>query len=151
MVVVGIYFVVPLRAGEISDERAVLRLALLALGLVIMLLLVTRQVRRAVERDRSMAEQVALLLTLVTVVVAFFAAAYYLLDEEFNGIRTRLDALYFSVTTLGTVGYGDITARGQIARAVTMVQIVFDLVIVTSAISIIVGAFRRPGDSGGQR
>ncbi|MEK8225808.1 potassium channel family protein [Oerskovia sp. M15] len=66
--------------------------------------------------------------------ITFFAIAYFLLatnsDEAFVGLETRTDALYFTVVTLGTVGFGDIHPVGQAARIVTMVQIVFDLAVI---------------------
>ena len=43
---------------------------------------------------------------------------------EFDGLLTRIDALYFVVTTLVTVGYGDIHPVGQLARALVSVQMV---------------------------
>ncbi|WP_218005768.1 potassium channel family protein [Actinomadura hibisca] len=79
----------------------------------------------------------------MTLVVAFFAAVYFLLAWQFDGIGTRLDALYFAMTTLGTVGFGDIVAVGQAARAVVTVQTAFDLLVVTTALSLVVGALRR--------
>jgi voltage-gated potassium channel len=80
----------------------------------------------------------------VYVVVVFFAALYVVLEDQMSGLDTRLDGLYFAVTTLSTVGYGDITATGQGARAVVIVQMLFDLIIVTSAISIVISALRGP-------
>jgi hypothetical protein len=49
----------------------------------------------------------------------------------------------------GTVGFGDITPVSQTARAIVIVQMLFDLIIVTSAISIIVGNVRerQPNDA----
>ncbi|MCH7232266.1 potassium channel family protein [Glycomyces sp. L485] len=48
--------------------------------------------------------------------------------DEFTGLETRVDALYFALTVLLTVGFGDITAQGQVARAVLSVQMVFNVV-----------------------
>jgi voltage-gated potassium channel len=102
--------------------------------------LVSHQVRRALDPDRRVGERLALLVTLVDIVVVVFAAIYVKLAGQFVGIETRVDSLYFSVTTLTTVGYGDIAAKGQVARAIVTVQMFFDLIIVTSAISIVIGA-----------
>ncbi|GAA1966087.1 potassium channel family protein [Kitasatospora viridis] len=60
-----------------------------------------------------------------------FAAAYAGLARqpgEFIGLHTRLDALYFTVVTMATVGYGDITPSGQTARLVVILQIGYTLV-----------------------
>ncbi|WP_203453608.1 potassium channel family protein [Jiangella aurantiaca] len=70
----------------------------------------------------------------VPAVVVFFAVSYYLIERntpgEFEGLATRTDALFYTVVTLRTVGYGDVHAAGQAARAGTTVQITFDLVVV---------------------
>ena len=57
----------------------------------------------------------------------------------------RLDALYFSMTTMSTVGYGDIHAQGQLARLLVTVQLVFNLVFVASLVSLIQDQIRQRG------
>ena len=58
------------------------------------------------------------------------------------GLETRLDGLYFALTTLATVGYGDVHAQGQFARAVVSFQLLFNVVVVTTAASVLVGELR---------
>lgn len=69
-------------------------------------------------------------------VLMIFSLLYYLLASsgpgQFVGLETRLDALYFSTTTLSTVGYGDVHASGQTARALVTTQLVFNLVFVAA-------------------
>ncbi|WP_165977280.1 potassium channel family protein [Nonomuraea diastatica] len=139
MVIVGLYFVVPMPWAQAEADRTALRAVVCLAGLAVVTWLLTRQVKRALRPDRLVAEQMAVLLTIVTVVVVFFAAAYLVMADQFTGIRTRLDALYFSVTTLGTLGYGDVVPVGQGAKVAVIVQVVFDLIIVTSALTIVVG------------
>ena len=43
---------------------------------------------------------------------------------------TRFDALYFTVSTFATVGFGDITAISVAARFVTLVQMIGGLVLI---------------------
>lgn len=65
-----------------------------------------------------------------------FASAYLALARQpgqFSGLRTRIDALYFTVITMSTVGYGDISPAGQHARVVVMLQILYTLVFLVSA------------------
>jgi hypothetical protein len=42
-------------------------------------------------------------------------------------MSTRIDAVYFTVTTLSTVGFGDVHAVGQAARLVVTGQILVNL------------------------
>ncbi|MEV0581318.1 ion channel [Nonomuraea sp. NPDC050310] len=142
VLVLGLYFFTPLPGGGESATGPV-RWVVLGASVAGLVSLVGFQVRRALGAG-GLAEQIAMLLTLVQVVAAGFAALYFTLADQFDGIETRLDALYFSVVTLCTVGFGDIIPMGQAARAVVSVQMIFDLVIVTTGISIVVNAFRRP-------
>ncbi|RFU88512.1 two pore domain potassium channel family protein [Streptomyces triticagri] len=68
--------------------------------------------------------------------VLLFASSYYVLAQhqgEFSGLDTRVDALYFTLVTLATIGYGDVSPTGQSARLVTVLQIVYSLVFLTAA------------------
>lgn len=150
-VVIGLYYVIPLRPQDLTGGQPTLRWPGLIVGLVVVTSLVRLQVKRALRPERQLGEQLAALLTLVAMVAAGFAAFYYRLAEQFNAIETRTDALYFSMATLSTVGYGDIVATGQSARALVTVQMAFDLIIVTSAVTIVVGSLRAAGGSARDR
>ena len=54
--------------------------------------------------------------------------------EEFDGLLTKTDALYFTLTTMSTVGFGDVHAEGQIARILVCLLIVFNVVVVASLV-----------------
>ncbi|MBR7504001.1 ion transporter, partial [Mycobacterium tuberculosis] len=73
-----------------------------------------------------------LLILLFVLVAAIFSAVFFVIainrPGEFDGITTRIDALYFTLTTMTTTGYGDITAVGQLARVLVSAVFVFDLV-----------------------
>jgi voltage-gated potassium channel len=80
------------------------------------------------------------LLILLEILLVVFSASYFIIARdnaaEFSGMNTRLDALYFSLTTFATVGFGDIYAKSQLARALVSVQMLFDLVFVGALVSI---------------
>lgn len=65
---------------------------------------------------------------MVTFTVIGFAAVYasvsYLDHAAFSEPLDRIGALYLSVVTAATVGFGDIHARSDAARVVVMSQIV---------------------------
>ncbi|MFI6106925.1 potassium channel family protein [Streptomyces sp. NPDC051310] len=127
------YFVLPI--DGLGPRRPVLSwtLFVVALGLIAVLLL--RQIR-AVLTDRPHTRPGLVIPVLMCLSVLVFAGGYLALARhpgEFSGLRTRVDALYFTVVTLATVGYGDITPRGQTARVVVMLQIVYSFVFLTAA------------------
>ena len=47
-----------------------------------------------------------------------------------------------NISTLATVGFGDVHPTGQLARAAVTIQIVFNLVFLGAAVSLISGFFR---------
>ena len=127
------YFLLPLEGLGVDRPWLGWPLFVLCLGLLAALLL--RQVRDVlVEKPHTRSGIVIPLLMSLAVLV--FSAAYYALSRQpgqFTGLRTRIDALYFTVVTLATVGYGDITPRGQQARLVAVVQILYTFVFLTAA------------------
>ena len=80
------------------------------------------------------------------VLVPLFALGYYALEQgdpdQFAEMSTKTDALYFTMSTLGTVGFGDVHATGQIARGLVTIQIAFDLVFVAALVSVLTTQFR---------
>lgn len=119
------YFVAPLN-GQNSPLGLVAGSLVAAVGLALVAYVVVDEIRRADKRLLPIH-----LLLLLELAVVIFAFVYYLiavgLPGQFFGLETRLDALYFSMTTVSTVGYGDVSASGQLARAVVTVQLAFNI------------------------
>ncbi|KAF0848774.1 ion channel [Nocardia caishijiensis] len=103
--------------------------------------LVWRRIEHLLGESTAVGERVDGVLLLLCIVCVVFALVYYrmqhLYPNQFTGLETRTDALYYTLVTLGTIGYGDIHATGQAARIVTMVQIVFDLVVLGTLLAIV--------------
>jgi len=86
--------------------------------------------------------------------VLVFASTYLGMSHQeptsFNDVLSKLDALYFTVTVIATVGFGDIVPRSDLARSITTVQMVLDLVfIATAGRFLITTATRRRAERGG--
>ena len=60
----------------------------------------------------------------------------------FTQPMTRLDSLYFTVTVLTTVGFGDISARSELARAIVMMQMVADLALIGLVVRVLLNSVR---------
>jgi voltage-gated potassium channel Kch len=104
-----------------------------------------RRIRRVLKSDRPLFEAIEALVLLVVTFVLGFSAVYYGIDRQqgqFNGIETKLDAVYFTTTTLATVGYGDISPSGQLARGLAMLQMVLDVVLLVLIVKAMTGAVR---------
>ncbi|MEU1836789.1 potassium channel family protein [Micromonospora chersina] len=139
------YFVVP-----VEPDPNGLRLALRSAGtlvlVVVVAFLVTGQVRRQLAATQPTGDaEVRALTRLAVALIAgllVFALADYVVANtrpgEFVGLRTRIDALYFALATITTVGYGDVTAQGQIARVVVSAQMLFSIGVIATGASIVV-------------
>ena len=150
-----VYFVLPLD-NRVTNGTA----ALLALGLLFTVGVLVVQTHAIVNAARPMLRAAEALTTSFTLFVLIFATTYYLLGKGgpnvFTEPITRLDSLYFVVTVFGTVGFGDIAARSETARAIVTIQILGDILFVGVAVRAVMGAMRRglghrggSGDTGG--
>lgn len=87
------------------------------------------------------------LLVSLPLFIVLFASAYHMMSRgdssTFTSPLSRTDALYFTVTTFATVGFGDITAKTQSARLIVTAQIVLDLIIIGLGARVILGAVQR--------
>jgi voltage-gated potassium channel len=126
------YFVAPVEpqlhaSGVARVVGTLLVLGALAAGL-------TRMLRLHVRDEQRRVEGLVLGIVLVVVVFAFgFYALEYHQPGQVAGLHTRVDALYYAVATLSTIGYGDVHAVGQAARVLVIAQVVFDFVFVAAA------------------
>ena len=67
---------------------------------------------------------------------------FYLLENETNkDITSYLDAIYWAMVTITTVGYGDITPVTDIGKIIAMFSIVFGVAMISFTTSIMVSAF----------
>src|SRR4029079_9109004 len=74
-----------------------------------------------------------------------FAATYFLMAQANTGnfnvhALTRTDALYFTITVVATVGFGDISATSQVARIAVMAQMIRDLLVLGLLVKVFLNA-----------
>jgi voltage-gated potassium channel len=137
-----VFYAVPVSTQE-SIGRVALSVLLTLLGIAALAWAIVEQLRRQL---RSRSEDIHTLLMLLALVAMVFALGYFVLEEhspgQLRGVSTRTDALYFTISTLTTVGYGDVHAAGQIARVLVILQLLFDVVFVGALVSTVVGTVR---------
>ena len=138
---VACYYLAPIR---LADTNGIALIGFVA-GLAALTALIVREIRRLAFGSMDDIGLGPLLLAVYLAVVLFAAVYYRLADSpgQISGLETKTDALYFTLVTLATVGYGDIWPTSQAARVVAMIQIVFNLVVIAGAVSVIGGLFRR--------
>jgi len=139
--VVLIYYLVPM-----DHEMNGPTIAELALGALVFVAVVGWQVWRISRSDYPTIRAVESLAFTIPVYVLLFAAVYFLMDHanaaSFGTYLTRTDTLYFSVTVFTTVGFGDISAKSEAARALVTCQMLLDLLILGLVVRLVVNAIK---------
>lgn len=91
---------------------------------------------------------------MVLEVLALFALTYLAISQnpgQIIGMATPLDALYFTMTTLMTIGFGDIAAEGQLARGTVLVQMFFSVLVLSASLRLLQSLTRAVTRERGQR
>ncbi|MGH3331974.1 MAG: ion channel [Nocardioidaceae bacterium] len=134
------YYMLPLRlAGEgpVGIVRAFASLLAFALlGWVFRLHL--RWSRRTQHRVYL---RIQWLLSVLYLLVLTFALVYVIVatrhPASFVGVDDRTAALYFSVTVMATVGFGDVHAADTLGQVLVTIQMVFNLVYLGTALRLL--------------
>ena len=151
-ILVTIYYLLPL-----DHSSRWLAIAMLVIGLLLLIGLVTVQVRSIAASPYPRLRAIEALATSIPLFLVLFAGAYVVMAtiaaSSFSQPMTRTNALYFTVTVFATVGFGDITAKTEAARLLVTGQMIIDLIIIGLGAKVILGAItrgrqRRPQDTG---
>jgi voltage-gated potassium channel len=135
MVALLMYFTLPM-----DGNRWIVSAGIGILATVIAVPYAVRHIGKIQAASHPLLEALAVISLLVSMVIVGFAAGYYnmaIRSDQFSGIHTKLDGLYFTIVTVGTVGYGDITPTGQGARALVSAQIMLNLTLIGTVVRII--------------
>jgi len=134
-----LYFTLPLDRAFSVMTLLGLTAGLFAVGLLF--IFQTRAIRHAQYPRLAAIEALAVS---APAFILLFATGYYLMEHSqsnaFTQPMTRLDSLYFTVTVFSSVGFGDISPRSELARAVTTLQMLGDLVVIGLAVRVILNA-----------
>lgn len=124
-------------------------IGLVAIGAIVPLTVHRVRTLKTTSRPTQVAIE-ALVLTF-TMLIFGFSALYLTINrhgDQFVDMNTKIDASYFAVATLSTVGYGDIHAVGQAGRVAVIAQILVDFTILAVSVRLLLAATRqrlRPG------
>jgi voltage-gated potassium channel len=137
-----VYYAAPLQ-DRITHYTAVI----LPLGLLAFAALTYRGIRAISDSQTPKIKLVEVLATVVPLFVVVFASTYYVLStrahSSFSAPLTRTDSLYFTLTVLSTLGFGDLVPVSESARIIVMLQIVGDIVIIGAGVRVLAGAVAR--------
>lgn len=150
-VIVVAYAVVPFA----PDPREAVWPRLL-LGISIFTVVLGWQARAIARHERPLRRAIVALGILVPLFIVIYAANYVSVSRSdptsFNRALSKTEGIYFTVTVLSTVGFGDIVPKTDPARILVTTQMVLNFVLIGGVVRLIVGlgsreARRRQGPS----
>ena len=119
----------------------------LLIAIAIFVIALSHELNAILRHRQPMRRAMIALAVLLPLFVVIFAWIYLTLSRSdplsFTTTMTRTKALYFTITILSTVGFGDITPKTDPARIATAIQMVSDLILFAVVIRLILGAASR--------
>ncbi len=139
--VVALYYILPVQPPHGSP------LLRTAVGIAAFAAVLAFEVRAIARHRDPVARAVRAMAVVIPFFIADFAWIYLTVSwsqpAALGGTLTRTQALYFTVTVLSTVGFGDITAKTDVARIIVTIQMMLDLLVLGVVVRLITEAARR--------
>jgi voltage-gated potassium channel len=146
VVAIAVFVVVAYFAAPVGQDPNALGLVVLVAGAIGFVASLVFQVRRIIDSPAPQLRAVEALATTAVLVIVVFAFIYVCMStsdvDAFSEPITKINGLYFTVTVLATVGFGDITAETDAARLVVTGQMLLNLLIVGVVVKVIIVASR---------
>jgi len=141
VVLLALYAVVPV-AGK-SGAAALVELMLGLLVFAGVLAWLVRSIVRAAHPELRAVEALAVAVPVLIIVFAFtYLSVSRANPASFSQRLDRVGAMYFTVSVISTVGFGDIVAKNDGARVLVTIQVLLDLVLVVGIARTVVFAAR---------
>ena len=142
-VLLVVYYLAPI---EQRPHQSTVWRVTVALALFVVVLAV--EIRAILNSDQPMLRAGVSMATIGPLFLLLFAWIYLTMSHSNPGYFSvhldRTESLfYFTVTVFSTVGFGDITPQVDIARLVTMVQMIADLAVIAIVVRLIFTAASR--------
>ncbi len=141
-ILLALYFTVPIIHR--AHQSILLRLSVALAFFIAVLIFEIRQITR---HGQPMLRATVAMATIIPLFIVLFSWIYLTMSRSdpaaFGGPMSRVTALYFTVTVFSTVGFGDITPKTDVARLVTTVQMMADLVVLALVVRLILAAATR--------
>lgn len=135
----GIYYLIPF-----TDRTSGEALVRLMLGIAAFIVVLAWHVRRITRADLPGLRAVQALGVTIPLFLVIFAILYLSLSQasttRFSEPLNHTGALYLAITVFSTVGFGDITPKGDLARIATSIQMLLDLVVIGAVVRLITTA-----------
>ena len=135
----GIYYVVPFTDRTSGESVARLLLAIALFSLVL-----AWQARRVAHAELPGLRAVQALGAAIPLFLVVFAILYLSLSQastsRFSEPLNHTGALYLVITVFSTVGFGDITPKGDLTRILVSIQMLVDLIAIGAVVRLLTTA-----------
>ncbi len=134
----------------LPDDQNLQSISLIA-GLIVVaiiyILFFVRQFRAVLKSKFPNLRAAEAMFTTVFLLISISASIYLALSQANSGAFTEeldsFSSVYFAITVLATVGFGDITPNTVAARTATMTQMVLDLIYIGVVVKVFSSAAKR--------
>ena len=137
VIFIGIYYVITFDAKYSYD--AIIRLGV---GVLIFAAVIYVQIRHIQGSDVPEIRAIESIGTIVPFFLVLFAGTYLTLSHasqsNFSTPLNHTSALYFTITVLSTVGFGDITPKQDISQIIVSVQMLFDFIVIVAVVRLLI-------------
>ena len=127
VLVLVLYYVLPMDSLGISGALV------LVAGLLLVAGVVAWQIRAIINSPWPRTQAIQAVVVGIPLLLCIFAGCYYVVGvtqvDSFTQPMNKVGAMYFTVTVFSTVGFGDITAKTDLARTLVTLQMIFSLVV----------------------
>ncbi len=141
--ILSIYIVIPEPTGEDPPWLVFFTIVVVALLYVVVAFRLVLRIHRS---NHPLRTGIVALSVMVTAMVAIFSLTYLSLSiadpANFNQPLDKISAMYFTMTILSTVGFGDIVATSHAGMIAVMVQMAVGLTLLTGLARVLVTAAR---------
>jgi voltage-gated potassium channel len=131
----SLYYLAPIQESHGSV------FVMVAVGVVIISLVLAHEIRAILHHDKPVSRALVSLAIVIPLFIVVFAWIYLTMSRAdpaaFGEPLSRTAALYFTVTILSTVGFGDITPTTDQARIVVTIQMVANAILLVVAVRLI--------------
>jgi voltage-gated potassium channel len=145
-VLVTAYFLLPFT--RLLNGRLIVEFAA---GVLLVIVVLTVQTLATLRSRYPLLRSIEAMATTIPLFLVVFSTTHYLINGldpgSYSEPMTRFDALYFTMTTFATVGFGDITPVTFPARFVTFLQMIGGLILVGVVARVLISAARLRADS----
>ena len=143
-VLLAAYLLVPLHQESTAASAVAWAAILAVVGLVGVF---AHQTRRINQSEYPLLAGVETLIFVLAIFLIGFAFIYLVMSttapDTFSEPLNRTGALYFAITVLSTVGFGDITPKSDPSRWLVAAQMLIDIGLIAGALRVILRIARR--------